>query len=558
MSGERSGPGAGRGLRLLVAIWLIALSGGATAMAAAVRATFTADVCIYGGTSAGVVAAVQAARMGKTVIVLEPGRHFGGMSVEGLGSTDIDNHRGFQNSPAVGGLAREFYRRVSARYGREREFTEMLRAGAKEPRLWRFEPHAAEAVFDAWLREHPIRALTEQRLADHAPVEKDGARLVAVRCASGTVVRAQMFIDATYEGDLLAAAGVSTTVGREGNARYGETKNGVQTSSTHHALDRRIDPYRVPGDPASGTIFTVSAASMGQQGEPSESVQAFCFRLCLTRDPANRIAIEKPANYDPAKYELQRRYLAAGGTITVPAPALPNGKTDPGSWHKLAGNMPGWNDAFATASWDERGRLLRAARDYVQGLYWFMAHDPAVPAELRAAWSAWGLCRDEFQDNAGWPRTFYVRNGRRMVSDFVLTEAHGRRASPEPIADSVGLVWWPHDLHEARRLVRDGAVWHEGTVFDASPGGDWVPFGMAYRALVPRAEDCTNLLTPTCPSASYVAYGAYRIEFQFMVAAQACATAAALAIDDGVTVQRVKYERLRARLLADGQVLAVP
>jgi hypothetical protein len=270
------------------------------------------------------------------------------------------------------------------------------------------------------------------------------------------------------------------------------------------------------------------------------------------------LPIEKPANYDPANYELQRRYLAAGGTINPPAASLPNGKTDPGSWHHLAGNFTGWNHTYPIASYAERERLLRFSRDHIQGVYWFMANDPAVPEKLRAQWAPWGLCKDEFLDNGGWSRAFYVRNGRRMVSDFVLTEAHVRKANPEPVEDPVGLLWWPPDLHHARRLVKDGKVWNEGAVFDENREPDWIPCGIPYRALVPRAGECTNLLTPTCPSSSYVGYGAFRIEFTFMVAAQSAATAAVMVIEENLPVQKVNYPRLRERLLQDCQILAVP
>jgi hypothetical protein len=521
-------------------------------------ATHEADVCIYGGTSAGVVGAVQAAKMGQRVLLVEAGQHVGGMSVEGLGGTDIDNHKEFQNSPAVGGLTLEFYRRVNAHYGRQAQFDEMLRTRTKRSGLWSFESHVAEQIFDAWLAEAKVTVLRGHRLAEKDGVRKDGARLTTLRCENGSEVSAKVFLDATYEGDLLAAAGVSTVVGREGNAKYGETKNGIRTDTTHGQLDRRVDPYKTPGDPQSGLIFGVQDTPLGRHGDDDDSIQGYCFRLCLTKNPANRQPIEKPANYDPAHYELQRRYLAAGGHINPPGPSLPNGKTDPGSWHSLAGNFTGWNHHYPTASYADRERLLRTSRDYIQGVYWFMTNDPAVPEKARAQWAAWGLTKDEFTDNGGWPRTFYVRNGRRMVSDFVLTEAHVRKASPEPVPDSVGLIWWPPDLHHARRLVKNGAVWNEGAVFNEAKEIDWIPCGVPYRALVPRANECTNLLTPTCPSSSYVAYGAYRIEFTFMIAAQSAATAAVLAIDAGVPVQKVDYAALRERLLRDGQVLAAP
>ncbi len=521
-------------------------------------AVHEADICIYGGTSAGVIAAVQAATMGKKVILVEAGQHLGGMSVEGLGGTDIDNHREFQNSPAVGGLALEFYRRVSAHYGRQAAFDQMVQKRTKQSQLWRFESHVAEKIFDGWVREAGVTVLRGHRLKEQAGVAKPERRIVSLHFENDAEVRAKIFIDATYEGDLLAFSGISFAVGREGNAKYNETKNGIRTDTKHGQFDKRIDRYKIPGDANSGVIFGVQNDPLGEHGEADDSIQGYCFRLCLTKNPANQIKIVQPAGYDPAHYELQRRYLAAGGVISPPGASLPNGKTDPGSWHYLAGNFTGWNHTYPTASYAQRDRMRRASRDYIQGVYWFMAHDPAVPEAIRSQWAAWGLCRDEFTDNEGWPRAFYVRNGRRMVSDFVLTEAHVRKKNQIPIDDSIGLIWWPPDLHHARRIVKAGSVWNEGAVFEETKDADWLPCGIPYRAMVPRVVECENLLTPTCPSSSYVAYGAYRIEFTFMVAAQSCATAASLAVDSGAAVQSVPYADLRTALLAAGQVLAAP
>lgn len=520
-------------------------------------APIEADVCIYGGTSAGVIAAVQAAKMGKRVALVEAGQHLGGMSVEGLGGTDIDNQP-FQNSPAVGGLALEFYRRVNARYGPSEKFEAMLAARGKDTSLWRFEPHIAEAVFDAWVAEAGLKVLRGHRLKEKAGVTKEGARITALHFENGAEVRAKVFIDATYEGDLLAFAGISFAVGREGNAKYGETSNGIRTDTRHKQFDKPINPYKVPGDANSGVIYGVQNVPLGEHGAADESIQGYCFRLCLTRTATNRMEIEKPAGYDPAHYEMQRRYLAAGGVITAPGRAVPNDKTDPGTWHSLAGNFTGWNHRFPIASYAEREAMLRMSRNHIHGLYWFMAHDAAVPAKQREAWAAWGLCKDEFTDNGGWPRAFYVRNGRRMVGDFVLTEAQLRKVNPEPVNDSVGMIWWPPDFHSARCMVKDGRVWNEGAVFNVSKEPDWIPCGIPYRCLVPKAAECTNLLSPTCLSSSYVAYGAYRIEFTFMVAAQSAATAAVMALDGGLRVQDVPYPKLRTALLAEGQVLKVP
>lgn len=521
------------------------------------RAATETDLCIYGGTSAGVIAAVQAVKMGKQVVLVEAGQHLGGMSVEGLGGTDIDNQP-FQNSPAVGGLALEFYRRVSAQYGRLDKFEAMLAGKGKDTKLWRFEPHVAEAVWEAWVKEAGVTVLRGHRLKETKGVTKDGARITALHFENGAEVRAKVFLDATYEGDLLALAGISFAVGREGNAKYGETHNGIRTDTTHKQHDKPIDPYKIPGDPKSGVIYGVQDVPLGEHGAADEGIQGYCFRLCLTKDAANRREIEKPAGYDPTHYEMQRRYLAAGGVINAPHAALPNGKTDPGTWHSLAGNFTGWNHRYPTASYAEREAMLRTSRGHIHGLYWFMAHDESVPVQQREAWAVWGLCKDEFTDNGGWPRAFYVRNGRRMVSDFVLTEAQLRKADPAPVNDSVGMIWWPPDFHSARCMVKEGRVWNEGAVFNVSKEPDWIPCGIPYRCLVPKVTECSNLLSPTCPSSSYVAYGAYRIEFTFMAAAQSAATAAVMALEGGLPVQAVDYTTLRERLLADGQVLAAP
>jgi hypothetical protein len=530
----------------------------AAALTLSAQAATEADICIYGGTSAGVIAAVQASKEGRSVVLVEAGQHLGGMSVEGLGGTDIDNHKEFQNSPAVGGLTLEFYRRISARYHRESKFDEMIKQRLKNSSLWGFEPHIAESVFDDWVKETNITVLRGHRLRETNGVTKSGPRITSLHFENGAEVRAKMYIDATYEGDLLAFAGVSFAVGREGNAKYSETKNGIRTDTKHGQLDKRIDPYLTPGTPTSGLIFGVQDSPLGQHGTPDESIQGYAFRLCLTKTPANRIPFDKPAGYDPAHYELQRRYIAAGGVISPPGANVPNGKTDPGSWHSLAGNFTGWNHRYPIATYTEREHMLHTSRDYIQGVYWFMANDPAVPEAQRSTWSAWGRCKDEFTDNDGWPRIFYIRNGRRMLTDFVLTEAHVRKADPAPVNDSVGLIWWPPDLHHARRIVKDGRVWNEGAVFNESKDPDWIPCGIPYRSLVPRASECTNLLTPTCPSSSYVAYGAYRIEFTFMIAAQSAATAASIALDQSQDIQQVSYPALRTRLLRDGQILSAP
>ncbi len=505
-------------------------------------APVTADICVYGGTSAGVMAAVQAARLGHSVVLLEPGQHLGGITVEGLGSSDIDNHKEFRNAVAVGGLAREFYQRIGKEYG-------------KTTPVWKFEPHVAEKVIDALIAEAKVPVRKGCRLREKNGVTKKSGRITEIHTEDGATIQAQVFVDATLEGDLLHAAGVSSVIGREANSQYGETKNGIRSENTYRQFAVRVDPYRTPGDPKSGLIPTIQEEPLGTPGAGDHRLQGYCFRLCLTKDPASRIPFAKPAGYDPKQYEIYRRYLKAGGTLWTPNANLPNGKTDLGSWHDLSANLYGMNYAYPGGNYRTRERVYREHLQFTQGLLWFLANDPDVPDTLRNTWSAWGVCKDEFTDNAGWPRQFYVRDARRMVSDYVITEGHTKLTGATPVTDPVAVSYWPPDTHHVRRIVKDGAAYNEGFVFG---GEDWGPFGISYRALVPKAAECTNLLVPSCPSSSHVAYGAIRLEWTFMALGQAVATAAALAVEGKTTVQQVPYEKLRDQLLKDKQVLSVP
>jgi hypothetical protein len=517
------------------------------------------DVVIYGGSSGGFTAAIQAAKLGKSVVLIEPTAHIGGMNVEGLGGTDIDNHREFQNSPAVGGLALEFYRRIAQHYGKGSAFDAMLAIGEKQPALWRFEPHVAEKVILDWLKEHPadIDIVTEAVLAEgSAGVVKEGAKLLSITTSKGAF-QGKVFIDATIEGDLLASAGVSTVIGREPNSLYGETKNGIRAETTHQQFAVKVDPWRVQGDASSGTLIGILDEPLGQPGSGDHRLQAYCYRVCLTDQPENRLPLPKPISYDRANYELHLRYLKAGGKLYRPNAALPNRKTDFNGGAVCSHNLNGMNYGYPGGSQAARRKILDLHRDFTQGLFWFLANDPEVgqlAPDLQKAWAQWGLAKDEFTDNDGWPRLFYVRDARRMISDHVITEHHVRKVDPTPVDDSIGMAFWPPDVHSVRTVVREGHAYNEGFVFG---GNDWIPFGISYRALVPKAAEATNLLTPTCPSSSHIAYGAIRIEFTFMALGQACAVAAAHAIDGSHTVQQVPYAPLRDQLLKDGQVLTL-
>lgn len=514
------------------------------------------DVVVYGGTPAGLVAAIQVARLGKSVALIEPTAHVGGIMVNGLGGTDIDNHPEFQNSMAVGGLALEFYRRVAQYYGRLAEFDSKLKSKTKDASLWRFEPHVADEIIKVWLKEYPISVFVNTRLKEgKTSVQKDGANIRQIETENGQLFSAKVFIDATLEGDLLAFAGVSTTWGRESNSEYGETKNGVRAETSHAQFLVKVDPYIIPGNPSSGVIPTIQNEPFGTPGESDKSIQAYCFRMCLTRNANNSIAFVKPENYDRSQYEIYLRYLKSGGKLYTPASGIPNGKTDLGAWHDLSHNLYGLNRNYPNGSYADRQRVFSQHKTFTQGLFYFLANDTELAAldpVLQNTWKQWGLCKDEFTDNQGWPYQFYVRDSRRMVSDYVITEQHTNRSNPTRVEDPVAVAYWPPDLHSARRIVKDGYAYNEGFVFG---GNTWRPFGISYRALVPKRNECTNLFAPGCPSSSHVAYGAIRIEFTYMAMGQACAVAAALAIDQSIPIQDIDYKSLKEKLISLGQII---
>ncbi len=493
------------------------------------------DVCVFGATSAGVTAAVQAARMGRSVTLVEPGWHLGGMTSGGLGETDIGN------KGAIGGLAREFYRRVGRHYGKDE--------------AWTFEPHVAEDVYFAWINKAKVPVYFDQHLER---VARDGASISEIAMAGGKIFRARAFIDASYEGDLMAQAGVSFMVGREANARYGETLDGIRAQTPKHQFLVPVDPFVKPGDPASGLLPFIQNIDPGVPGAGDRSVQACNFRLCLTRDPANQRPIEPPPNYDPARYELLARYceaLVASGRKPVLGDfmhiqPMPGGKTDINNNGGFSTDFIGASADYPTADAATRARIWREHEDYTRGLLHFLATSPRVPENVRREMQAWGLTRDEFRDTGGWPHQLYIREARRMISSYVMTERNCRESLALP--DAIALAAYTMDSHNCRRLVRNGHVENEG---DVQVGG-FPPYPIAYRAIVPKAAECDNLLVPVCLSASHIAYGSIRMEPVFMVLGQSAATAAVLALDANVPVQKVNMPRLQARLRDDGQILA--
>ena len=520
------------------------------------------DVVVYGGTSAGVIAAVQAKRMGRSVVVVAPETHLGGLSAGGLGFTDTGN------KAVIGGLAREFYHRVWEHYQKDDAWTWQPRAsygnrGQGTPAIdgdrrtmWIFEPHVAEAAFEGLVAEYRIPVVRDARLDRAKGVRKDGPRIASITTLKGETYRGRMFLDATYEGDLMAASGVDYRVGREANSAYGETWDGIQIGTFQHGhyFKDRVDPYVTPGDPSSGLLPRISPEPPGVKGEGDHRVQAYCYRMCLTDVPGNRIPFPKPDGYDPAQYELLLRVLATGWREGLQKfDPIPNRKTDTNNHGPFSTDNIGRNYDYPDASYERRREILAEHEAYQKGLMYFLANDPRVPADVRARVASFGLARDEFRDRGGWPHQIYVREARRMVGPYVMTEHDclGRRATPEP----VGMASYALDSHNVQRYVTpEGTVQNEGDVGVPPPG----PYRVSYGSLTPKKSQCENLLVPVCLSSSHIAYGSIRMEPVFMILGQSSATAAVLALDSGVAVQDLPFDVLRARLLADGQVLETP
>ena len=542
-----------------------------------------ADLVIYGSSPAAIAAAIQARRMGKTAVVVSPETRIGGLTTGGLGQTDIGNKSAF------GGIALEFYRAVAAHYRDPAHWTRQPSTeyspdgqcfGTKgADAMWTFEPSAALSILEGWEKRDALEIVRGERL-DRGPggVEKRDGRIVAFRTLSGKVFRGKMFVDATYEGDLMAAAGVSYFVGREANAVYGETISGYAPTARgaqNHQFEPGVSPYVTPGDRASGLLPGVEPYDpQAKPGDGDRRVQAYCFRMCLTDLDENRIPFKKPASYRAEDYELLVRNLVAqerrhpewkdSRTLGLPwiNSKMPNRKTDTNNRTAFSTDFIGGNWSWPEGSYEERERLLKAHLDYQRGLMWTLANDPRIPARIRTEVARWGTCKDEFTDGLGdgWQRQLYVREARRMVGAYVMTERHcrGSEKAPHPVAMGA----YGMDSHNCRRLeTKDGFVRNEGNVEDyvAEDGKSrFPPYGVDYGAIVPKRTDCVNLFVPVCLSASHMAYGSIRMEPVFFALGQAAGTAAALAIDADVPVQDVDYACLAARLKVDGQVFMNP
>ena len=536
------------------------------------------DIVIYGGTSAGVSAAIQSSRMGKSVVLIEPTNRIGGLTTGGLGQTDIGNKQ------AIGGISREFYENIKKYYDDPENWKWEKRSDYKdggqtrteegEATMWTFEPSAALAVYKSMMDKEKIKMVYNERLNRETGVKKVAGKIESITMESGKIFKGKVFLDATYEGDLMASAGVSYAVGRESNEEYRETLNGVQANSINpsltglvsrnafnHNFIPGVDPYVVKGDPTSGLLPNVNEKP-GLEGEGDKKIQAYCFRMCLTDHPENRIPFQKPANYDEVNYELLfRNYEARKGPIRemysygnslLPwiNSSMPNRKTDTNNKFGFSTDYIGRNYDYPEASYAEREKIIEDHRNYQMGLMWTLANHPRIPAEVREEASRWGTTKDEFERADGWQQQLYVREARRMVSDYVMTQKNCEALTVAE--DAIGLAAYGMDSHNVQRYVdANGYVQNEGNV----EAHGFKPYPISYGALVPKKEECQNLIVPVCVSSTHIAFGSIRMEPVFMVLGQSAATAAVLAIDANVSVQDVPYPNLKEQLLKDRQRL---
>jgi len=518
------------------------------------------DVVIYGGTSAAVIAAVQTKIMGKSVIILCPEQHLGGMTSSGLGWTDAGKKH------VIGGLSRDFYHRIWEKYsdtsrwvwqGRA-EYGNRAQGGraidAETQTMWTFEPHVAEEVYEDLIREYTIPVKRDYWLDRENGVRVENGKIVEITFLNGESYQGKIFMDATYEGDLMAGAGVTYIVGREGNDVYHETLNGVQTqNATKHQFTDPVDPYVVPGDADSGLLPRIHEGGPGEEGEGDQRIQAYCYRMCLTQVPENRVPFPRPEGYDSTQYELMLRLLETGyRQVFNKFDPIPNKKTDTNNHGPFSTDNIGMNYDYPEASYERREEILAEHEQYQKGWLYFLANDPRVPEDVRQPMSEWGFARDEFTDHGNWPHQIYVREARRMIGDLVVNENHLTRRTPTE--RSIGMGSYNMDSHNVQRYVdENGHVKNEGDI-QINPGG---PYPIDYGAIIPKQGECSNLLVPVCVSSSHIAYGSIRMEPVFMILGQSAATAACMAIDQGIAVQELDYAQLEERLLADGQVLEV-
>jgi len=494
---------------------------------AQVNQSSTVDICIYGGSSAGVMAAYTAKKMGKSVILIESSNRLGGLTTGGLGQTDIGNKY------AVAGLSLDFYRRIGQHYGKFEQ--------------WTFEPHVAKELFEQYIKAANINVVYNYRL--QSVITEQGAikaitieNSIQPNQSTNKIIKAKVFIDCTYEGDLMAKSGVSYFTGRESNSTYGETYNGVQLMDKHQFPDG-VDPYKIPGKKESGLVWGISNETLAPNGTGDKKIQTYNIRVCFTNNPSNRIPITKPDDYKPERYELLLRVLAKRpvkniGGFTSIAP-MPNNKTDINNNGAFSTDMIGENWDYPEADYNKRIQIKKAHDNYVQGFFYFIGHDPRMPSYLRNEMLQWGYPKDEYTDNKNWTPQMYVRETRRMIGEYVMTQLNCE--GKEVVKDGIGLAAYTMDSHNCQRLVVNGMVKNEG---DVQVGG-FDPYPIAYRSVIPKKKECKNLLVPVCLSASHIAYGSIRMEPVFMVLAQSSAVAACLSIDNNQAVQDINIDQLQ-------------
>ena len=494
---------------------------------AQVSQSSSVDICIYGGSSAGVIAAYTAKKMGKSVILIEPSNRLGGLTTGGLGQTDIGNKY------AVAGLSLDFYRRIGQHYGKFEQ--------------WTFEPHVAKELFEQYIKEANIKVVYNYRLQS-VSTEQGAIKAITIEHSiqpnqsTNQIIKAKVFIDCTYEGDLMAKSGVSYFTGRESNSTYGETYNGVQFKDKHQFPDG-VDPYKIPGKKESGLLWGISNETLAPNGTGDKKIQTYNIRVCFTNNPSNRIPITQPDDYQPERYELLLRVLEKKpvkniGGFTSIAP-MPNNKTDINNNGAFSTDMIGENWDYPEADYNKRIEIKKAHDNYVKGFFYFIGHDPRMPSYLRKEMLQWGYPKDEYTDNKNWTPQMYVRETRRMIGEYVMTQLNCE--GKDVVKDGIGLAAYTMDSHNCQRLVVNGMVKNEG---DVQVGG-FDPYPIAYRSVIPKKKECTNLLVPVCLSASHIAYGSIRMEPVFMVLAQSSAVAACLSIDNNQAVQEVNIDQLQ-------------
>ncbi len=483
------------------------------------------DVLIFGATPAGLVAAIAAAAEGARTLVIEPSGHIGGMLTSGLSLTDVGNPR------FVGGLSREFFSRIGEHY--------------HEDIYWAFEPHVASEIFARWLAEADVTVERGHRLIE--ALMEDG-RIRYLSTTKHQRISAKVFIDATYEGDLLAAAGISFAIGREGVETYGESLAGVRSETRYHNFDKPISAYDGSGE----LLPLISEEAPGRIGNGDSRIQAYNFRLCFTSDPRNRVEFPKPSGYDRRLFTLLRRWLLANPNQPLDAflfvRKLPNRKWDINNRGPISTDYIGGSWEYPLAGEARRKEIVERHKSYTQGLIYFLANDREVPARIQKQIRKFGLARDEFVDNANWPPQLYIREARRMIGDFVMTQADLQERQTKP--DSIGMGSHSIDSHNVQRFVVDGKVLNEGDMQI-----DVAPYEIPYRVLMPPRSQCSNLLVPVSVSASHVAYSSVRMEPVWMILGHAAGVAAAQAAYRETAVQDVRVGLLQARLRLQGQIL---